>query len=99
MANRMNKLNARRVRRAIRTRARIMGTASTPRLTVFRSHKHISAQLIDDAAGKTLAAASDRDVKDAGKPVEAARAVGKVLAERAAKADIKAAVFDRGRFR
>jgi large subunit ribosomal protein L18 len=90
----------RRSRRAVRVRARITGTAARPRLSVFRSLKHVSAQLIDDVAGRTLAAASDRELGQAkGKPVELAKAVGELLAEKAKKAGVTAAVFDRGSYR
>ncbi|WP_037499830.1 50S ribosomal protein L18 [Sphingomonas jaspsi] len=86
----------RRVRTALRARA-----AGKPRLSVHRSGKHIYAQVIDDAAGKTLAAAStlDKDVKaKTGATSEAAAAVGKALAAKAKKAGVSAVVFDRGGF-
>ena len=86
----------RRVRTALRARA-----AGKPRLSVHRSGKHIYAQVIDDAAGKTLAAAStlDKDVKaKTGATAEAAAAVGKALAAKAKKAGVSAVVFDRGGF-
>jgi len=90
-----------RQRRHARVRRRVQGTAARPRLAVFRSNKHISAQLIDDDAGRTLAAASStesvlRDV--GGGNVEAARAVGALAASRAKEAGITAVVFDRGGF-
>ena len=89
--------NAQRARRTARVRSRIQGTAERPRLAVSRSLKHISAQLIDDVAGKTLAAASDKDVKKTKdmKPVAVAEAVGKTLAERATAKKIVKVVFDR----
>ena len=86
----------RRVRTALRARA-----AGKPRLSVHRSGKHIYAQLIDDAAGKTIAAAStlDKDLKGKTNATrEGAAAVGKALAERAKKAGVSAVVFDRGGF-
>ena len=86
----------RRVRSALRARA-----AGKPRLSVHRSGKHIYAQLIDDAAGKTLVSASslDKDLKEAGGANrDAAATVGKTLAERAKKAGVSAVVFDRGGF-
>ena len=86
----------RRVRTALRARA-----AGKPRLSVHRSGKHIYAQLIDDAAGKTLVSAStlDKDLKKAGGANrDAATHVGKTLAERAKKAGVSAVVFDRGGF-
>ncbi len=85
-------------RRAFRVRARISGTAEIPRLTVKRSLKHIYSQVIDDTSGKTLAAASDKDVTKS-KPVETAKAVGLKLAERAKAAGVSDVVFDRGSFR
>ncbi len=95
----MKAKRARTVRRAIRTRARLTGTAARPRLSVKRSAKHVYAQLIDDASGRTLAAASDLTVKAAGKPVEVAKAVGTALAEQAKAAGITSAIFDRGSYR
>ncbi|MEM1118512.1 MAG: 50S ribosomal protein L18 [Bacteroidota bacterium] len=86
-----------RIRRRIR--AKISGTPERPRLSVFRSNKHIYAQLIDDAAGATLAAASTRDAEASGSGTEAAKAVGQRLAERAKAAGVDRAVFDRGGYR
>ena len=85
-----------RVRRTLRARA-----SGRPRLSVFRSSKHIYAQVIDDAAGRTLAAASslEKDIKGGlktGADKAAAEAVGKLLAQRAVEAGVKAVVFDRG---
>lgn len=87
-----------------RLRKRLLGTAGRPRLAVFRSAKHIYAQLIDDGSASTLAAAStlQADVQKAceGKnAVEAAGIVGKLIAEKAQQAGIKQAVFDRGGFK
>lgn len=89
-----------RLTRHRRIRAGMAGTASRPRLAVFRSLKHISCQVIDDAARKTLLMASDRDLpkKQKHTPVEAARAVGVLLAERAKAKGIGTVVFDRGGF-
>ena len=84
------------MRRARRVRARMHGTAECPRLSVHRSLKHIRAQLIDDAAGVTLASASDTDVTEKLKPVEIAKVVGAKLAEKAKAAGIDMVVFDRG---
>ena len=89
---------ARAVRRAARVRARIAGTAERPRMSVFRSHRHISVQLIDDTTGRTLAAASDMKAKAEVKPLERAAAVGKEVAAAAQKAGIKAVIFDRGSY-
>lgn len=82
-----------RDRRRVRIRADVKGTAERPRCSVFRSHKHISAQLIDDVAGKTLVTALG------GAGVPAAGEVGKALAEKASKLKIKKVVFDRGGYK
>ena len=86
-----------------RMRGHISGTAARPRLAVFRSNKHMYAQIIDDTKGVTLVFAStlQADVKDGLEytdTVEAAAKVGKVIAERALSAGIKEVVFDRGGF-
>lgn len=73
---------------------RIMGTAKRPRLCVFRSNKHIYAQIINDEKGVTLAAASDADLKE--KKENMAYSVGEIVANRAAEKKIKEVVFDRG---
>ena len=86
-----------RIRRRIR--AKITGTAARPRLSVFRSNKHVYVQLIDDAAGRTLAAASTRDSGAEGSGLAASKAVGTRLAERATAAGISSVVFDRGGYR
>jgi len=84
-------------RRAARVRAKIFGTQTRPRLSVFKSLKHISAQLIDDEKRKTLAMATDWKLK--GEPQKRAAEVGKNLAALASKQGIKECVFDRGRFK
>ena len=88
-----------RVRRHRRVRKHVRGTADRPRLAVFRSNKHITAQVIDDLSGRTLAAAStvEADLRS-GKTatVEAAKRVGSLVAERAKAAGIERVVFDRG---
>jgi large subunit ribosomal protein L18 len=94
----------RQLRRRRHVRKRIVGTAERPRLTVFRSNKHIYAQLIDDLAAQTLAAVSTnseelRDGIPAGGNVKAAVAVGKQLAEAAKSKGITKAAFDRGHYR
>jgi len=86
-------------RRAGRVRARINGTAKQPRLSVKRSLKHLYAQLIDDVAGKTLAAASDFDIKEKGAKLEVAKEIGKLLAGRAKEKKIELVIFDRGGYR
>ncbi len=95
-----NKLSTKQ-RRAARVRRSLKKVAGgRPRLSVHRSNANIYAQIIDDANGHTLAAASslDKDVKGNGGNVSAAEAVGKLVAERASKAGIKEVVFDRGPF-
>ncbi len=88
---------AARRRNHARIRRKIAGTAERPRLAVFRSLRHIYAQVIDDAAGRTLAAAgsAEKDLAGGGNTSGAAR-VGSVLAERARAAGVEAVVFDRG---
>ena len=90
--------NKARLKRHKRVRAKISGTASRPRLAVYRSNAHISAQIIDDVAGVTLVSASthEKDFQGNGGNKVAARAVGKVLAERANAKGITEVVFDRG---
>ncbi len=93
-----------RKRRQRRIRARIQGSGARPRLNVFRSANHIYAQLIDDGAGATLAAASTldkalREETAALNKAEAARLVGQALGERALAAGLEEAVFDRGGYR
>ena len=89
----------RRERLRMRIRKTVAGTESRPRLAVFRSNKEIYAQIIDDVNGKTITAASSRDKDiDASKlnKVEAAKMVGKAIAEKAVKAGIETIAFDRG---
>ena len=103
----MNHFRARlkqRQRRKYRVRKRFGGTAERPRLSVFRSNKHIYVQLIDDQEGKTLVAASTREksvqksVKYGGNK-DAATVIGKTIGKRAEKAGIKQICFDRGPFK
>ena len=88
-------LNQRRARRAGRVRAKLTGTSERPRLAVFRSHVAIYAQVIDDLAGKTLAAASSREVDAKGNKSGQAVLVGELLAKKAGEKGISAVVFDR----
>jgi large subunit ribosomal protein L18 len=93
-----------RVRRHHRVRLRVYGTPDRPRLNVFRSNGHIYAQVIDDTTGRTLVSASTMDEGIKGKlksggNLAAATAVGRLIAERALKANLKAVVFDRGGYR
>jgi large subunit ribosomal protein L18 len=86
-----------RLRRHRRVRAKVTGTTTRPRLAVYRSNRTISAQVIDDSVGHTLAAASSVDKSLASlKRADAPAAVGKLVAERAVKAGIATVVFDRG---
>ena len=78
-----------------RIRKKISGTSSLPRLTVFRSNKAVYCQLIDDLAGHTIAAASSKEAAFEGTKCEVAKAVGKLLAEKAIAANIHQIVFDR----
>ncbi|MNI22927.1 50S ribosomal protein L18 [compost metagenome] len=93
--------NKARLKRHLRVRKKIQGTAERPRLNVYRSSKHIYAQLIDDVAGVTLVSASTVDkelsanVKNGGS-VESARQVGELIAKRAQDKNVKNVVFDRG---
>ena len=84
-----------RLRRHVRIRKKVSGTADRPRLAVFRSNRHIYAQLVDDTRATTLAAASDAGLGEGDKSARA-RQVGRSLAERARAAGIETAVFDRG---
>jgi large subunit ribosomal protein L18 len=99
MIGRIDK-NKIRKRKHVRVRKKISGTSECPRLCVYRSNAHIYAQIIDDEAQTTLASAStlDKEIKGSvsvGSNIEAAKAVGKLIAERAAAKDIKVVVFDR----
>lgn len=92
---RTNKKQMKTLRRK-RIRATVSGTSSRPRLSVYRSTNHIYVQLIDDAAGKTLAAASSKELKAKAKRVDVAAEVGKLAASKAKAAGITEVVFDRG---
>jgi large subunit ribosomal protein L18 len=89
-----------RLKRRRRVRAKIVGTAERPRISVFRSNRGIQAQLVDDLAGHTLAAVSwtESDLRSL-KPMEQAGKAGELLAERAKAAGVASAVFDRGGYR
>ena len=84
-----------RVRRHVRVRKKVSGTAQRPRLAVYRSNRHIYAQLVDDGAARTVASASDAGFSDGDKSARA-KQVGKALAERAKAAGVERVVFDRG---
>ena len=89
-----------RLRRRRRVRAKVSGTAERPRLSVFRSNKGVFAQLIDDRSGRTLAAVNwiEPELRKLG-PMEQAKRVGELLAERAKAAGVESCVFDRGGYR
>ena len=87
------------IRRKLRNRSRIKRRGAEVRLSVFRSNQHIYAQLIDLKTGKILASASDKNNKDKKTKVEKALVVGKEIGEKALKAKIKKAVFDRGSYK
>jgi large subunit ribosomal protein L18 len=98
MVHEADKLRAREKRHA-RVRARVKGSATRPRLCVFRSLKHIYVQAVDDGTGSTLACASTLDIgKEAGRTgnLEAAKRVGALIAERLKQKGLESAVFDRG---
>jgi len=100
MINKVSK-NSVRVRKHIRVRKKINGTAERPRLNVYRGLSNIYTQIIDDAAGRTLVSAStlDKDIKDQiefGGNINAAKMVGKSIGEKAIAAGITSVVFDRG---
>jgi len=103
-----------RERRHLRLRRKIEGTAGRPRLSVFRSNKHIYAQVVDDARGETLVAASDLETQERettskrskksaastlGTKIEVAHEVGKLVAKKALKKGMKTVVFDRGGYK
>ncbi len=94
-----SRTDARR-RRHFRVRKKVHGTGARPRLAVFRSNRYIYAQVIDDEAGRTVAAASSQEkvLRDRSLTVETAAAVGKMVATRAKEAGVEAVVFDRGGF-
>jgi len=91
-----------RIRRHRRVRKKVHGTATRPRLAIYRSNKHLTAQVIDDDAGRTLASASTLEAdfrkQQSGGNVAAATAVGALVAERAKQAGVSAVVLDRGGF-
>ncbi len=95
---RTTSIHERRNRRRARIRSRVAGNAARPRLSIFRSHKHIYAQLIDDVAGKTLAAASSAE-STTGTKTDRSVALGKAIAAAAAQVGISAVVFDRGGYK
>ncbi len=98
MATKTAQKTSERKRRQARIRSRVVGTASKPRLAVFRSNKFLYAQLINDETGATIAAVDTRKATGAN-AIERATAVGKAIAEAGKKAGIETVVFDRGGFK
>lgn len=92
-------LKADRIRRQKRIRAKIRGTDSMPRLSVFRSNKYIYAQAIDDQNGKTLASASEKEIKEGKTKTEKSKVLGVLLASKLKKKKKDSIVFDKGSFR
>jgi large subunit ribosomal protein L18 len=90
--------NKLRIRRVVRTRAKIFGTATKPRLTVFRSLKHLSVQAINDQSGQTVASVTDMEIKAKGK-MELAKALGKAMAKKLTDKKISQAVFDKRHYK
>lgn len=90
-----------RIRRHARVRKNVAGTPAAPRLVVFRSARHVEAQVIDDTVGRTLAAAStmEREVRGGGDKTAQAKRVGELVAARAKQAGVTRVVFDRGGYR
>lgn len=102
--NKRKTTRAAKVRRHRRVRYKVSGTPERPRLAVFRSLRHIYAQVIDDSSGRTLVAASDleadlRSQRDGKKKAQVAELVGDAIARKALKKGIKSVVFDRGGFK
>lgn len=95
----MESRNQKRLHRKRRTTIKNLGTAKRPRVSVFRSNKVISAQLIDDEKGLTLAAVSSNEVKAKDFNIETAKKTGKLLAEKAIKIKVKEVAFDRSGYR
>jgi large subunit ribosomal protein L18 len=101
MSDSTKRKQATRVRRHRRVRKKVRGSAERPRLAVFRSNRHLVAQVIDDRSGRTIAAASTHEPElraGATGNVEAAKKVGALVAERAKAAGVVTVVFDRGGF-
>ncbi len=99
LKKRQSQKNHKHLKNKARIRKKVMGSSERPRLNVFRSQKHMYAQLIDDISGKTLESYSSLKVKDSVKgQIEKARKVGEMLGKKALDKKIKVVVFDRGGF-
>ena len=94
----MNKIE-KRIRRKKRIRSKVNGTQEKPRVSVFRSNKHLFVQLVNDASGKTLASASDSELKGKDKKNEVSFKVGELLAQKALKLKVKKIAFDKGGYK
>ena len=94
-------LKERKIRRAKRNRIKILGTAESPRIAVFRSNKYLYIQLIDDATGKTIISGTTKNLESSDKKTKTDKAheLGKIIAEQALKSGIKRAVLDRRSYR
>lgn len=90
---------AKRIRRKLKIRAKISGTAERPRLSVFKSNRGLYLQLIDDTKSSTLASVHSKQIKDVNGKTETAKEMGKLIAEKAKEKGIEAIVFDRGGFK
>jgi len=97
--NREKSLQKQRRRRRLRVRNRLRGDAERPRLCIFRSHKHIYAQLIDDEAGRTICSAASRPSAAYGGTIDVAKQVGAAIAEKALANNVKQVRFDRGPYK
>lgn len=100
MYNNLKERNVQRGRRVLRVRKKVRGSTEKPRMSVFRSNRHLSVQIIDDEKSVTLASASTlQDQSLNGKSKESARKLGAMIAELAKKQNIQAVVFDRGHYK
>ncbi|MFA5052548.1 MAG: 50S ribosomal protein L18 [Parcubacteria group bacterium] len=97
--NRIKRNNLRTKKRALRTRAKLLGTAKKPRLSVFRSNRYTYAQAIDDSVRKTIASASTRELKEGKTKSERAESLGTLMAKKAKEAGIEMMVFDKGPYK
>lgn len=95
----MSKKDKKYLRARRKARAKILGTKARPRISVFRSIKHIYCQIIDDGKGQTLVSASDKELKDGGSGVAVAGQVGELLAKKAKTKKITKVVFDRSGYK
>jgi large subunit ribosomal protein L18 len=99
--DRLSDKRHKQAQRKKRVRKKILGTAERPRLTVFRSHKNLSVQAIDDVAGRTIASVStlEKELADVKRSLDGAKIVGQKIAERLKAVEVKTVVFDRNGYR